>query len=87
MKKITKLAYAGAIALLSAGFYACSSSDEMETVNPTYDGKAVKTSFTISIGDTKNTTRMAADAVQKDQTFQGMTDIYLFPAKAAFTDN
>ena len=88
MKKITKLAYAGAIALLSAGFYACSSSDEMETVNPTYDGKAVKTSFTISIGDVKgNTTRMSETSVQKAETFQGMTDIYLFPAKAAFTDD
>ena len=86
MKKITKLAYAGAIALLSAGFYACSSSDEMENVNPTYDGKAVKTSFTISIGDVKgNATRMSETSVQKAETFQGMTDIYLFPSKAAIT--
>ena len=82
MKKFTKLAYVGAIALLSIGFSACSSSDDVAEVNPTYDGNAVKTSFTISIGDVKgNPTRMSADAVQKDETFKGMTDIYLFPFK------
>ena len=81
MKKNFKYAILSAIALVGAvSFSACQSSDDLGDVNPTYDGESVKTSFTISIGDVKGTpTRMGADAVQKDKTFKGMTDIYLFP--------
>ena len=82
MKKYLIFGMMGAIALT---FNACSSEDEVANLNPTYDGEAVKTSFTISVGDVKSPTRMQADPVQQDELFNGMTDIYLFPAKAAIT--
>lgn len=85
MKKFNQYALLGAIALTGAVFTACSSSDDVADVNPTFDGEAVKTTFTISVGDVKSPTRMEADPVQQDELFNGMTDIYLFPAKAAIT--
>ena len=87
MKKNLKYAILSAIALVGAvSFSACQSSDEID-VNPTYDGQAVKTSFTISVGDVKSTpTRMTASAVQSDEAFRGMTDIYLFPFKSSGED-
>ena len=85
MKKFYQFALLGAAALTGAVFTACSSDDDLANVNPTFDGEAVKTSFTISVGDVKSPTRMEADPVQQDELFNGMTDIYLFPAKAAIT--
>ena len=86
MKKYYSFALLGAMVLSGAVFTACSSSDDVADVNPTFDGDAVKTTFTISVGDVKSpTTRMEADPVQQDQQFNGMKDIYLFPAKAAIT--
>lgn len=85
MKKYYSFALLGAIALTGAVFTACSSDDDLANVNPTFDGQAVKTSFTISVGDVKSTTRMEADPVQQDELFNGMTDIYLFPAKETIT--
>ena len=83
MKKSIFLAMLSAIVLTGTmTFTACSSEDAVEP-NPTYDGNAVKTSFTISVGDVKSPTRMEADPVQQDEKFNGMTDIYLFPAKLA----
>ena len=80
MKKNFFYAMMSAIALTGAVcFSSCSSSDELSDVNPTYDGESVKTAFTISVGDVMSPTRMAATAVQADETFQGMDDIYLFP--------
>lgn len=80
MKKNFLYAMMSAIALTGAVCVSsCSSSDEVADVNPTFDGEAVKTTFTISIGDVKSPTRMASTAVQANETFQGMTDIYLFP--------
>lgn len=89
MKKNFKYALLGAIALTGAVcFSACSSSDEIVD-NPNYnpEDNSVKTAFTLSVGDLKSAaTRMSAAEVQADQTtFNGMTDIYLFPAKAAIT--
>ena len=85
MKKFN-FAMLSAIALTGAmTFTACSSDDETANVNPTYDGKAVKTSFTLSINDVK-ATRMSKESVQEASvSFQGMEDIYLFPAKATIT--
>jgi len=85
MKNFFSFAMLGAVALAGAVFTSCQSDDDVANVNPTYDGEAVKTSFTISVGDVKGGTRMAENAVQLNNTFQGMTDIYLFPAKAAIT--
>ncbi|MGM9718917.1 MAG: hypothetical protein ACI3YQ_11770 [Prevotella sp.] len=85
MKKINHYVLNGAIVLLStAGFVACSSSDDVTDapVNPTYDGKSVKTQFAINIATpgSKNQTRMTSDNTQMaGSKFLGMQNIYLFP--------
>lgn len=85
MKKINHYVLNGAIALLStAGFVACSSSDDVTDapVNPSYDGKSVKTQFAINIAmpGSKNQTRMTSDNTQMSGSkFLGMQNIYLFP--------
>lgn len=75
MKKnlfLSAAALAGAMTMVS-----CSSEEEMKPQN----GKReeVKTSFTLSVGSVKPGTRMSADAVQKDEEFNGMEQIQLFP--------
>lgn len=88
MKKNFVYAMMSAIALSGAvSFSACSSNEEVADVNPTYDGESVKTQFTISVGDAMSPTRMATTAVQADETFKGMTDIYLFPFKGTVDAN
>ena len=85
MKKFNHYVLNGAIALLSTvGFVACSSSDDVTDapVNPTYDGKSVKTQFAINIATpgSKNQTRMTSDNTQMSGSkFLGMQNIYLFP--------
>ena len=85
MNRINNYVLNGAIALLStAGFVACSSSDDVTDapVNPTYDGKSVKTQFAINIATpgSKNQTRMTSDNTQMSGSkFLGMQNIYLFP--------
>lgn len=79
----------GAIALLStAGFVACSSSDDVTDapVNPSYDGKSVKTQFAISIATPQgNVTRMSAANTQNGNPveFLGMANIKLIPLTLA----
>ena len=63
---------------------ACSSSDDVTDapVNPTYDGKSVKTQFAINVATpgSKNQTRMTSDNTQMSGSkFLGMQNIYLFP--------
>ena len=89
MNRINNYVLNGAIALLStAGFVACSSSDDVTDapVNPTYDGKSVKTQFAINIATpvTGNPlTRMSGDNTQASGSqFLGMNNIKLIP----FTD-
>ena len=86
MKKNYVFALMSAIALTSAVSFTACSSDDAVVDNPNYDATTgeVKTSFTLSIGSVAGT-RMTADAVQEDQLFNGMTDIYLFPFKSAVT--
>lgn len=83
MKRINNYVLNGALALLStAGFVACSSSDDVTDapVNPTYDGKSVKTQFAINIATPSNSqTRMSADNTQNNNNFLGMSSIKLFP--------
>ena len=85
MNRINNYVLNGAIALLStAGFVACSSSDDVTDapVNPTYDGKSVKTQFAINIATpgSKNQTRMTSDNTQMaGSKFLGMQNIYLLP--------
>ena len=95
MKRINNYVLNGALALLStAGFVACSSSDDVTDapVNPTYDGKSVKTQFAINIATpvTGNpSTRMSGGNTQNGggtsgntNSFLGMKNIKLIP----FTD-
>ena len=86
MNRINNYVLNGAIALLStAGFVACSSSDDVTDapVNPTYDGKSVKTQFAINIATpvTGNpSTRMSGDNTQASGSqFLGMNNIKLIP--------
>ena len=84
MNRINNYVLNGAIALLStAGLVACSSSDDVTDapVNPTYDGKSVKTQFAINIASaSKTSTRMTADNTQASGSqFLGMKNIYLLP--------
>ena len=83
MKRINHYVLNGAIALLStAGLVACSSSDDVTDapVNPTYDGKSVKTQFAINIATPSNSqTRMSAENTQNGGNFLGMENIYLIP--------
>lgn len=85
MKRINNYVLNGAIALLStAGFVACSSSDDVTDapVNPTYDGKSVKTQFAINVADNtpKNSTRMS-DVNTQQTGYLSMANIYLLPIK------
>ena len=83
MNRINHYVLNGAIALLStAGLVACSSSDDVTDapVNPTYDGKSVKTQFAINIATPSNgKTRMSDENTQNDGNFLGMENIYLIP--------
>ncbi len=87
MKNFKKLAMLGAVALTSTVLFTACSSDEDVALNPTYDGSSVKTSFTLSMGNVSSKTRMSYNAVQPTATatFQGLSEIYLFPTKAATT--
>ena len=93
MKKINHYVLNGAIALLStAGFVACSSSDEVADapVNPTFDGKSVKTQFAISIATPQgNGTRMTAANTQNGNpvAFLGMENIKLIPLATSGSAN
>ena len=82
MNRINHYVLNGAIALLStAGFVACSSSDDVTDapVNPTYDGKSVKTQFAINIATPSNTqTRMTdVNTQNKTNTYLGMSHVRL----------
>ena len=86
MKRINNYVLNGAIALLStAGLVACSSSDDVTDapVNPSYDGKSVKTQFAINIADNtpKNSTRMSDVNTQQTGYYNSMANIYLLPIK------
>lgn len=49
-------------------------------MNPTFDGNAVKTQFTISLPSSyTNKTRMTATNVQDDGNFLGLTELKLYP--------
>lgn len=81
MNRINNYVLNGAIALLStAGLVACSSSDDVTDapVNPTYDGKSVKTQFAINIATPSNgKTRMSDVNTQNDNSYLGMANVRL----------
>ena len=85
MKKIKYFAYVWAIALLSTGFVACSSEEEVAD-NPNYnpETREVNANFVFSVA-TSNTpsTRMSAANTQADldQTFRGINSAELLAIK------
>ena len=83
MKKNFIYATLSAIALVGAvSLSACSTSEDVEDVNPTFDGETVKTQFTISLPQNLNKTRQTYGIVQEAQTitsFRGMSNIVLIP--------
>lgn len=89
MKTIKTFAQISAIALAGTiTFAACSSDDDkVQNINPTYDGKSVKTQFAINV-PVAHKTRQGVDIVQGQTTpvFRGMQDVKLFSATAAPTD-
>ena len=91
MNRINHYFINGAIALLStAGFVACSSSDDVTDtpVNPTYDGKSVKTQFAINIATpSKTQTRMSASNTQNDGGYLGMANVRLLTLANAPDDD
>lgn len=91
MNRINNYVLNGAIALLStAGLVACSSSDDVTDapVNPTYDGKSVKTQFAINVADNtpKNSTRMS-DVNTQQTGYLSMANIYLLPIKTTVSQS
>ena len=91
MKRINNYVLNGALALLStAGFVACSSSDDVTDapVNPTYDGKSVKTQFAINIATPSNgKTRMSDVNTQNNGNYLGMTNVRLLTLADSPADN
>ena len=90
MNRINNYVLNGAIALLStAGLVACSSDDVTEApVNPTYDGKSVKTQFAINIATPSNgKTRMSAENTQNGGNYLGMTNVRLLTLAVAPADS
>ena len=92
MKRINNYVLNGAIALLStAGLVACSSDDVTDApVNPSYDGKSVKTQFAINIATpvTGNPSTRMSDVNTQNGTsgtnsFLGMNNINLLTFKDA----
>ena len=87
MKQFTKYSlFSMALLAGAAAFTACSSDDniveETAPVNPTYDGKTVKTQFAINIPRAATAgKRMTASDTQNEATpnFLGMGSIYLMP--------
>lgn len=83
MKTIKTFAKMSAIALAGTiTFAACSSDDDkVQNINPTYDGKSVKTQFAINIPRAAQQTRQTEAIVQEgvSPTFRGMQDIKLVP--------
>lgn len=81
MKKLNKYGLMGAVLLAGmTGFTACSSDDATDPVNPTFDGKNVKTQFAINIPHSSPAgSRMTESNTQANGNFLGMNDIRLLP--------
>ena len=81
MKRVNQLIFGSALALFAgASLTACSSSDDVTDapVNPSYDGKSVKTQFAINIATPSNSqTRMTSDNTQNNSNYLGMSHVRL----------
>lgn len=82
MKKIMRMAYAFAIAMLSVGFASCTSEEEFAEVNPNYNPETgeVTTSFVMNVNTNRTPiTRMTSANTQAttEDAFRGITDAHL----------
>lgn len=81
MNRMNNFLLMGSVALSGiVAFSACSSENDMGAeVNPTFDGKTVKTQFALNVpyGDTG--TRMSANAAQQNRNFRGISNMTLLP--------
>lgn len=79
MNRMNNFLLMGSVALSGiVAFSACSSENDMGAeVNPTFDGKTVKTQFALNVpyGDTG--TRMSANAAQQNRNFRGISNMKL----------
>lgn len=71
----------GSVALSGiVAFSACSSENDMGAeVNPTFDGKTVKTQFALNVPYGNTGTRMSAEATQQNSNFRGISNMKLLP--------
>lgn len=74
----------GSVALSGiVAFSACSSENDMGAeVNPTFDGKTVKTQFALNVPYGNTGTRMSADATQQNSNFRGISNMKLLSLTA-----
>lgn len=84
MNRMNNFLLMGSVALSGiVAFSACSSENDMGAeVNPTFDGKTVKTQFALNVpyGDTG--TRMSANAAQQNRNFRGISNMKLLSLTA-----
>ena len=78
-----KLFFYGMMSAFALTFVACSSEEELAPVNPTFDGKAVKTQFSLNIPGNYSTTRMQTTITQDGTAFRGIALANLFLAPYA----
>ena len=74
----------GSVALSGiVAFSACSSENDMGAeVNPTFDGKTVKTQFALNVPYGNTGTRMSAEATQQSSNFRGISNMKLLSLTA-----
>ena len=84
MNRMNNFLLMGSVALSGiVAFSACSSENDMGAeVNPTFDGKTVKTQFALNVPYGNTGTRMSADATQQNSNFLGIKKMTLLPFAA-----
>mgnify|MGYP001318837942 CR=1 FL=1 len=81
MNRMNNFLLMGSVALSGiVAFSACSSENDMGAeVNPTFDGKTVKTQFALNVPYGNTGTRMSANAAQQNSNFRGISNMTLLP--------
>ena len=81
MNRMNNFLLMGSVALSGIiAFSACSSENDMGAeVNPTFDGKTVKTQFALNVPYGNTGTRMSANAAQQNSNFRGISNMTLLP--------
>lgn len=84
MNRMNNFLLMGSVALSGiVAFSACSSENDMGAeVNPTFDGKTVKTQFALNVPYGNTETRMSADAAQQNSNFRGISNMKLLSLTA-----